>query len=225
MSLFMARWDFVHSKVIIKKEVLRHHLSVVCDSELRHVIVSFLVYDSDDIPESFLWWNVSSISDLKFLIFSCSSLETLDADDKFFCDTCQSYQEAQKRMKIKHLPLVLCLHLKRFKYIEQQDRYSFQPNPEFQNNIIHLDLRLPIACNLGLLSFPKILRLSAYCDFRKLLLEQRWNEKAKKFSLHWRSFYVFKMNVLSSNCEKNWTSIGASITNMKSGIHHQKSHS
>ena len=52
----------------------------------------------------------------------CSSTETLDADDKFFCDVCQCLQEAQKRMKIKQLPQVLCLHLKRFKYIEQHDR-------------------------------------------------------------------------------------------------------
>lgn len=49
-------------------------------------------------------------------------METLDADDKFFCDKCNSLQDAQKWMKIKALPQVLCLHLKRFKYIEQLDR-------------------------------------------------------------------------------------------------------
>jgi ubiquitin carboxyl-terminal hydrolase 12/46 len=42
----------------------------------------------------------------------------LDRDDKFFCDTCCCLQEAQKRMKLKQLPQCLCLHLKRFKYIE-----------------------------------------------------------------------------------------------------------
>ena len=52
----------------------------------------------------------------------CSATETLDADDKFFCDKCKSLQDAQKVMKIRALPRVLCLHLKRFKYIEQLDR-------------------------------------------------------------------------------------------------------
>lgn len=56
------------------------------------------------------------------LCAECSSTETLNAEDKFFCDACSGLQEAQKRFKIKVLPPVLCLHLKRFKYIEQYDR-------------------------------------------------------------------------------------------------------
>uniref|UniRef100_A0A1D1YVX1 ubiquitinyl hydrolase 1 n=1 Tax=Anthurium amnicola TaxID=1678845 RepID=A0A1D1YVX1_9ARAE len=51
-----------------------------------------------------------------------SSTETLNAEDKFFCDKCCSLQEAQKRMKIKKLPHILVIHLKRFKYIEQLGR-------------------------------------------------------------------------------------------------------
>ncbi|EHA8587393.1 putative Ubiquitin carboxyl-terminal hydrolase 4 [Cocos nucifera] len=51
-----------------------------------------------------------------------SSTETLNAEDKFFCDKCCSLQEAQKRMKIKKPPHVLVIHLKRFKYIEQLGR-------------------------------------------------------------------------------------------------------
>lgn len=53
-----------------------------------------------------------------------SSTETLNAQDKFFCDKCCSLQEAQKRMKVKLPPRVLALHLKRFKYIEQLGRYK-----------------------------------------------------------------------------------------------------
>ncbi|CAN6466770.1 unnamed protein product [Victoria cruziana] len=53
-----------------------------------------------------------------------SSTETLNAEDKFFCDKCCSLQEAQKRMKIKKPPHVLVIHLKRFKYIEQLGRYK-----------------------------------------------------------------------------------------------------
>eukprot|EP00958_Prasinococcus_capsulatus_P024550 scaffold3851_cov387-Prasinococcus_capsulatus_cf.AAC.7 len=46
------------------------------------------------------------------------------SEDKFFCDTCCSLQEAQKRMKLKRPPRVLALHLKRFKFIEQVGRYK-----------------------------------------------------------------------------------------------------
>ncbi|XP_008795545.2 ubiquitin carboxyl-terminal hydrolase 4 [Phoenix dactylifera] len=53
-----------------------------------------------------------------------SSTETLNAEDKFFCDKCCSLQEAQKRMKIKQPPNILVIHLKRFKYIEQLSRYK-----------------------------------------------------------------------------------------------------
>ena len=47
-----------------------------------------------------------------------SSTETLGGADKFSCDKCCCKQEAQKRMRVASLPPVLCLHLKRFKYVE-----------------------------------------------------------------------------------------------------------
>jgi ubiquitin carboxyl-terminal hydrolase 12/46 len=49
-----------------------------------------------------------------------SATETLDKDDKFFCDHCCCLQEAQKRMLISKMPRCLILHLKRFKYVEAQ---------------------------------------------------------------------------------------------------------
>jgi ubiquitin C-terminal hydrolase len=52
-----------------------------------------------------------------------SSSETLCSKNKFFCDKCCSLQEAEKRMKIKKLPNVLVIHLKRFKYQEKLQRY------------------------------------------------------------------------------------------------------
>ncbi|CAK9174024.1 unnamed protein product [Ilex paraguariensis] len=53
-----------------------------------------------------------------------SSMETLNAEDKFFCDKCCSLQEAQKRMKIKKTPHILVIHLKRFKYMDQLKRHK-----------------------------------------------------------------------------------------------------
>ncbi len=52
-----------------------------------------------------------------------SNTETLQSENKFKCDTCCSYQEAQKRMRVKRLPLILALQLKRFKYMEQYNRH------------------------------------------------------------------------------------------------------
>jgi ubiquitin carboxyl-terminal hydrolase 12/46 len=52
-----------------------------------------------------------------------SNTETLCSDNKFKCDNCCSYQEAQKRMRLKKLPMILALHLKRFKYMEQYNRH------------------------------------------------------------------------------------------------------
>ncbi|KAN0023787.1 hypothetical protein ACTFIV_008174 [Dictyostelium citrinum] len=53
-----------------------------------------------------------------------SSIEILSKNDKFFCDQCNSLQEAQKRMKIKKLPNTLIIHLKRFKYMENIQQYT-----------------------------------------------------------------------------------------------------
>lgn len=52
-----------------------------------------------------------------------SSTETLCSENKFKCDTCSTYQEAHKRMRVKRLPTILALHLKRFKYMEQINRH------------------------------------------------------------------------------------------------------
>eukprot|EP00123_Amoebidium_parasiticum_P004565 comp15853_c0_seq1/m.13180 comp15853_c0_seq1/g.13180 ORF comp15853_c0_seq1/g.13180 comp15853_c0_seq1/m.13180 type:complete len:493 (-) comp15853_c0_seq1:268-1746(-) len=55
---------------------------------------------------------------------SFSETEYLQGEHKYFCDKCCSLQEAQKRMRIKKLPPILALHLKRFKYIEELQRYK-----------------------------------------------------------------------------------------------------
>ena len=47
-----------------------------------------------------------------------SAEEMLCERNKFHCDHCGGLQEAEKRMKIKRLPKILALHLKRFKYSE-----------------------------------------------------------------------------------------------------------
>jgi len=51
-----------------------------------------------------------------------SQEEMLCERNKFHCDKCGGLQEAEKRMKIKRLPRILALHLKRFKYTEDYGR-------------------------------------------------------------------------------------------------------
>ncbi|CAI2348114.1 unnamed protein product [Caenorhabditis sp. 36 PRJEB53466] len=53
-----------------------------------------------------------------------SETETLCGDQKYFCETCSSKQEAQKRMRIKKPPQLLALHLKRFKYVDTLNRHT-----------------------------------------------------------------------------------------------------
>lgn len=53
-----------------------------------------------------------------------SKTETLGSEHKYYCEKCCSKQEAQKRMRIKKPPIILALHLKRFKYMESQNRHT-----------------------------------------------------------------------------------------------------
>lgn len=53
-----------------------------------------------------------------------SASEMLCERNKFHCDCCGGLQEAEKRMKIKRLPRILALHLKRFKYSEEIGRHQ-----------------------------------------------------------------------------------------------------
>ncbi|KAH8591381.1 hypothetical protein B0O99DRAFT_273661 [Bisporella sp. PMI_857] len=53
-----------------------------------------------------------------------SAEEMLCERNKFHCDSCGGLQEAEKRMKIKRLPKILTLHLKRFKYSDDMTRLT-----------------------------------------------------------------------------------------------------
>uniref|UniRef100_A0A8C9EJF9 Ubiquitin carboxyl-terminal hydrolase 46 n=1 Tax=Pavo cristatus TaxID=9049 RepID=A0A8C9EJF9_PAVCR len=76
------------------------------------------------------WWHWGkSIKNFEELITvftyrDFSNTETLCSEQKYYCETCCSKQEAQKRMRVKKLPMILALHLKRFKYMEQLHRYT-----------------------------------------------------------------------------------------------------
>ncbi|CEM19657.1 unnamed protein product [Vitrella brassicaformis CCMP3155] len=56
-----------------------------------------------------------------------SSREVLRGGEKYFCDHCGCLQEAERRLTLRRLPPLLCLHLKRFKFVEQLGRYARLP--------------------------------------------------------------------------------------------------
>eukprot|EP01117_Protostelium_nocturnum_P017906 TRINITY_DN7372_c0_g1_i1.p1 TRINITY_DN7372_c0_g1~~TRINITY_DN7372_c0_g1_i1.p1 ORF type:complete len:380 (+),score=102.31 TRINITY_DN7372_c0_g1_i1:108-1247(+) len=68
--------------------------------------------------------DIEQNTSLAYCLKNFSKIETLRGDEKFFCDSCHSKQEAEKSIKIKKLPRILVLHLKRFKYIEQAQKFK-----------------------------------------------------------------------------------------------------
>lgn len=69
-----------------------------------------------DIP-----FNHNSTS-LSHCLNNFSRLETLTHQNKFYCNSCSSLQEAVKTIKIKSLPEILVINLKRFKYDDKLDK-------------------------------------------------------------------------------------------------------
>ncbi|XP_047128161.1 ubiquitin carboxyl-terminal hydrolase 46 isoform X1 [Hydra vulgaris] len=68
--------------------------------------------------------DVEQNTSISYCLKNFSFTETLCSEQKYFCEVCGSKQEAQKRMMVKKLPQILALHLKRFKYVEQQQRFT-----------------------------------------------------------------------------------------------------
>ncbi|KAK6782289.1 hypothetical protein RDI58_020085 [Solanum bulbocastanum] len=73
--------------------------------------------------------------------------EKLGSDQKLYCENCQENQETSKQMSIKNLPLVLCVHIKRFehsptrKMSKKIDRhvqflFSFDMKPYLSSSIV-----------------------------------------------------------------------------------------
>lgn len=71
---------------------------------------------SIDIPPG------ESAYSLTYSLNNFSRLETLNHQNKFYCNTCLSLQEAVKTIKLKRTPEVLVINFKRFKYDDKLDR-------------------------------------------------------------------------------------------------------
>lgn len=71
---------------------------------------------SIDIPPG------ESAYSLTYSLNNFSKLETLNHQNKFYCNTCLSLQEAVKTIKLKKTPEILVINFKRFKYDDKLDR-------------------------------------------------------------------------------------------------------
>jgi ubiquitin carboxyl-terminal hydrolase 12/46 len=65
--------------------------------------------------------DVTQNSSISHCFANFCAVERLAAGNKFFCDSCNTLQEAQKSLHVRRAPPVLVLHLKRFKFV---DRYN-----------------------------------------------------------------------------------------------------
>ncbi|KAI9218693.1 hypothetical protein BC828DRAFT_387913 [Blastocladiella britannica] len=88
--------------------------------------------------------DVEANSSIASCLWNFSQSEMMCHKDKFYCDTCSGLQEAERSLKIKQLPPVLALHLKRFKYMDKLGKHvklmhrvvfptelrPFNPDPE-----------------------------------------------------------------------------------------------
>ncbi|XP_010670832.2 ubiquitin C-terminal hydrolase 22 [Beta vulgaris subsp. vulgaris] len=57
-----------------------------------------------------------NMATLSSCLYHFTRSEKLGSDQKLYCENCQERQESLKQMSFKQLPLVLCLHIKRFEH-------------------------------------------------------------------------------------------------------------
>lgn len=93
----------------------------ILTSETRCLCCETLSCKDEDFFD--LQLNIEHNTSINHCLGRFSESETLCGDNKFKCDVCCSYQEAQKRMRVKKSPTILALHLKRFKYMEHINRH------------------------------------------------------------------------------------------------------
>ena len=65
--------------------------------------------------------NENETTDIQKILQDFHQREILNSSNKFYCNVCCGLQEAERVVGIKDLPHVLALHLKRFKYSEEQN--------------------------------------------------------------------------------------------------------
>lgn len=115
-----------NGELIGKEKPQRTFIHKLFEGELSNEVRCLCCETITRRTESFfdLSVDIEQNSSLTSCLRNFSSTELLDRDDKFYCDVCCSLQEAERHMRIRRLPHVLALHLKRFKYVERLGQYK-----------------------------------------------------------------------------------------------------
>ncbi|KAF8821433.1 putative Ubiquitin carboxyl-terminal hydrolase 4 [Cardiosporidium cionae] len=92
--------------------------------------------------ESFLDLSIDILDgcSLSGCIKKFSSKELLNGSEKYFCQSCASHQEALRSVRIVKMPLLLTIHLKRFKFVETECGALYKRLP--YRILLPLELRL-----------------------------------------------------------------------------------
>lgn len=68
---------------------------------------------------------------LSWAIGQFASVERIVGEDKYFCETCHHYTEAERSLLFDKTPEVITIHLKRFSANSLESvRFKFSPNIE-----------------------------------------------------------------------------------------------
>eukprot|EP00475_Leptophrys_vorax_P005629 TRINITY_DN1338_c0_g1_i7.p1 TRINITY_DN1338_c0_g1~~TRINITY_DN1338_c0_g1_i7.p1 ORF type:complete len:298 (-),score=71.02 TRINITY_DN1338_c0_g1_i7:685-1578(-) len=67
--------------------------------------------------------DIQNHTSISYCLSQFSKTEMMFKKDKYWCGNCLSRQEALRRMKIRDVPDILILHMKRFKYVESMESF------------------------------------------------------------------------------------------------------
>ncbi|KAF9155664.1 hypothetical protein DFQ26_009666 [Actinomortierella ambigua] len=120
-----AEKSSIHSDSTAPKPKEKIWVQKLFEGQLTNEIKCLTCEKTTSRAESFmdLSIDIEQNSSVTSCLRQFSASEMLCHKDKFYCDECCGLQEAEKRMKIKQLPNILSLHLKRFKYQEALQKY------------------------------------------------------------------------------------------------------
>ena len=81
--------------------------------------------------------DISPNTSISHCLRGFSSTETLRGEHKYHCEQCNSKQEAQKSLKVKKLPPILALHLKRYGFSFIQCSHLLRWGAEDLRDVAH----------------------------------------------------------------------------------------
>lgn len=80
---------------------------MLCTDEISHNLITALLFAVSPDPKP-------ELKTLKWAIAQFASVERIVGEDKYFCENCHHYTEAERSLLFDKTPEVITIHLKRF---------------------------------------------------------------------------------------------------------------